>query len=66
MRTTEKLLSVGQAAKAAGVHRTTVDHWIRNGYLAALTLPAAPGRVGVKRYIREGDLERWLAAKGRQ
>jgi excisionase family DNA binding protein len=54
----EDLVSVGEAAKIAGVTSTTIDRWINAGHLEAVTMPPAYRRKGIKRYVRRADVER--------
>jgi excisionase family DNA binding protein len=54
----EELLSTGQAAKLAGVHRATIDRWIKLGMLpVARRLPSGHARV------RKGEVMKLVEEK---
>jgi excisionase family DNA binding protein len=60
-----ELLTLGEAAKLTGLHRSTLHGLIARGKLEALTLPANSGRQGKWRYVRRADVEK-LAVKPRR
>ncbi len=59
MNETDRLVSIGEAARLLGVSVPTLRAWDRSGRLRALRLPAS-GR----RAYPEGELHRFLRALG--
>lgn len=53
----QELLTAGQVAKRAGVHRTTVHHWEKDG-----KLPAAQEVNGI-RLFDSGVVDEFIAAR---
>lgn len=59
-------LTIGEAAKAAGRSRRTIDAWIKDGVLDVVQLENPPRRVVVKRQLLDLEVRRRKAAlKGR-
>ena len=56
----EELLTTGQVAKLAQVHRTTVHHWECDGKLDAAQV------VHGMRMFRRGDVEQFLADRAEE
>jgi excisionase family DNA binding protein len=52
-----ELLTAGQVAARAGVHRTTVWHWEKDGKLRAAQV------VNGMRLFRATEVDRWIAER---